>query len=45
MQDSHCIINLMLYDIKLWKKKVQCCELTSSLGDELKSWTYDDDNE
>jgi hypothetical protein len=32
----------MLYDIKLWKKTLQSCELTSSLVDKLKSWVYDD---
>jgi len=37
VQDSHCIISLMLSDIKLWKKKLQSCELVSSLGDKLKS--------
>jgi hypothetical protein len=45
MQDSHCIISLVLYDIKLWKNKFQSCELTFSLGDKLKSWAYDDDDE
>ncbi len=35
----------MLYDIKFWKIKLQSCELTFSLGDELKSWAYDDDDD
>jgi hypothetical protein len=35
----------VLYDIKLWKKKLQSCELIFSLVDELKSWTYDDAND
>jgi hypothetical protein len=45
MQDSHCIISLVLYGIKLWKKKLQSYEWTSFLGDKLKSWAYDDDDE
>ncbi len=45
VQDSHCIISLMLYDIKLWKKKLQSCELIFFLGDKLKSWAYDDDDD
>ncbi len=45
VQNSHCIISLVLYDIKLWKKKLQSYELTSFLGNKLKSWTYDDDDE
>ncbi len=45
MQNSHYIISLVLYDFKLWKKKLQSCELTSSLGIELKSWAYDDDDD
>jgi hypothetical protein len=32
----------MLYDINFWKKKLQSCELTSSLMDGLKSWNYND---
>ncbi len=43
--NSHCIISLVLYDIKFWKEKLQSCELTISQGDMLKSWTYDDDDE
>jgi hypothetical protein len=35
----------MLYDIKLWKKKLPSYELTSFLGDKLKSWAYYDDDE
>jgi len=35
----------MIYDIKLWKKKLQSCELTYFLGDKLKSWAYDDHDE
>jgi hypothetical protein len=35
----------MLYDIKLWKKKLQSYELTSFLEDKLKSWAYDDHDE
>ncbi len=35
----------MLYDIKCWKKKLQSYELTSFMGDELKSWAYDDDDD
>jgi hypothetical protein len=35
----------MLYDIKLWKKKLQSFKLISSLVDELKSWAYDDVDE
>jgi len=35
----------VLYDIKFWKKKLQSCELTSYLGDELKSGVYDNDDE
>ncbi len=27
------------------KKKIQSCELTSSLRDKLKPWAYDDDDE
>jgi hypothetical protein len=45
VQDSNCIISLMLYDIKLWKKKLQSYELTFFMGDKLKLWTYDDDDE
>jgi hypothetical protein len=35
----------VLYGIKFWKKKLQSCELISSMGDKLKSWAYDDDDE
>jgi hypothetical protein len=45
VENSHYIINQVLYDIKLWKKNFQSYELTFSLGDELKSWTCDNDDE
>jgi hypothetical protein len=45
VENSHYIINQVLYDIKLWKKIFQSYELTFSLGDELKSWACDNDDE